>query len=58
MFLVFDVLFDPAIAGVLVLLVGLAYGWFWYGLPMLRRWRDPRSGFGPRSEPGQGDTGR
>ena len=46
MFLVFDVLFDGAIAGVLVLLVALAYGWFWYGLPMLRRWRDPRSDLG------------
>ena len=48
-FLVFDVLFDAQIAGVLVLMIGVAYGWFWYGLPMLRRWRDPRSGFGPRS---------
>jgi hypothetical protein len=49
MFLVFELLFDAEIAGVLVLVVGLAYGWFWYGLPMLRRWRDPRSSFGPRS---------
>lgn len=49
MFLVFDVLFDAEIAGALVLVIGVAYGWFWYGLPMLRRWRDPRSGFGPRS---------
>ncbi len=46
MFLVFDVLFDGAIAGALVLLVAFAYGWFWYGLPMLRRWRDPRSDLG------------
>jgi hypothetical protein len=56
MFLVFDVLFDARVAGGLVFVIGLAYGWFWYGLPMLRRWKDPRSGLGPRSESRDGGT--
>ena len=45
-FMVLDALFDPGLAAGLTVAIALAYGWFWYGLPMSRRWRDPRSELG------------
>lgn len=44
--MVLDVIYDERVAGAITLAIVLMYGWFWYGLPMSRRWRDPRSSFG------------
>lgn len=47
--LVFDVIFDGTVAGAIALAIGLTYAWFWYGLPISRRWRDPRSSIGKQT---------
>ena len=40
-FLVTDLLFHAAAAATVTAAVGAFFGWFWYGLPLLRRLQDP-----------------
>jgi hypothetical protein len=39
-FVVTDILFDPTSAAVVAAVTATFFGWFWYGLPLLRRLRD------------------
>jgi hypothetical protein len=39
-FVVTDILFDPTSAAVVAAVTAAFFGWFWYGLPLLRRLRD------------------
>jgi hypothetical protein len=39
-FVVTDILFDPTGAAVVAAVTAAFFGWFWYGLPLLRRLRD------------------
>ena len=39
-FVVSDVLFEAAIAAVLACGTAAFFGWFWYGMPLIRRLRD------------------
>ena len=39
-FVVTDILFDPTGASVVAAVTAAFFGWFWYGLPLLRRLRD------------------
>jgi predicted membrane channel-forming protein YqfA (hemolysin III family) len=39
-FLVTDLLFHAAAAAIVTAAVGAFFGWFWYGLPLLRRLQD------------------
>jgi hypothetical protein len=38
-FVVTDMLFDVTSAAVLAAVTAVFFGWFWYALPLLRRWR-------------------
>ena len=40
-YLVTDLLFHAAAAAIVTAAVGAFFGWFWYGLPLLRRLQDP-----------------
>jgi predicted membrane channel-forming protein YqfA (hemolysin III family) len=40
-YLVTDLLFHAAAAAIVTAAVGALFGWFWYGLPLLRRLQDP-----------------
>jgi predicted membrane channel-forming protein YqfA (hemolysin III family) len=40
-YLVTDLLFHPAAAATVTAAVGVFFAWFWYGLPLWRRLRDP-----------------
>ena len=35
-----DILFDPTSTAVVAAVTAAFFGWFWYGLPLLRRLRD------------------
>lgn len=39
-FVISDVLFGPAAAVVVTALSAAVFGWFWYGLPLMRRARE------------------
>jgi hypothetical protein len=39
-FVVTDMLFEPASAAVVAAATAAVFGWFWYGLPLARRLRD------------------
>jgi len=39
-FVVTDMLFEPTSAAVVAAATAAFFGWFWYGLPLLRRLRD------------------
>ncbi len=39
-FVVTDILFSPTSAAVVAAVTAAFFGWFWYGLPLLRRLRD------------------
>ena len=43
-FFVTDVLFKVATASAITALISAWFGWFWYGLPLLRRFRERRRG--------------
>jgi uncharacterized membrane protein len=45
-FFVTDVLFKVATASIVTGLISAWFGWFWYGLPLLRRFVDSRQGRG------------
>jgi predicted membrane channel-forming protein YqfA (hemolysin III family) len=40
-YLVTDLLFHPAAAAIVTAAVGTFFAWFWYGLPLWRRLKDP-----------------
>jgi uncharacterized protein DUF6328 len=42
-YLVTDLLFHPAAAGVVTVATGLFFAWFWWGLPLLRTATDKRN---------------
>jgi hypothetical protein len=46
-FLVFDVIFSVRWASIAAGALALAFGWFWYGLPISRRSRDEHAGKAP-----------
>ena len=39
-FVVTDMLFEVTSAAVLAAATAAFFGWFWYGMPLLRRWRE------------------